>query len=103
MMAIYDAMPLMVCLVDPAGKVERINRTMAEFVASLPALTAPLPPGNLLGCVNALENPGGCGRAQACANCPLRLAVTKTSMTGQPCHQVEADMILSQSLSLIHI
>jgi len=97
MMAIYDAIPLMLCLVNPADRVERINRTMAEFVASLPALTAPLPPGNLLGCVNALENPGGCGRAQACANCPLRLAVTKTSMTGQPCHQVEADMSLSQS------
>ena len=96
MMAIYDAMPLMVCLVNPAGRVERINRTMAEFVASLPALTAPLPPGDLLGCVNALETPYGCGLGQACANCPLRLAVAKTSVTSQPCHQVEADMILSQ-------
>ena len=97
MMAIYDAMPLMVCLVDPAGKVERINRTMAEFLAALPALTAPLPYGDLLRCVNALETPYGCGLGQACANCPLRLAVTKTSVTSQPCHQVEADMILSQS------
>ena len=97
MMAIYDAMPLMVCLVDPAGKVERINRTMAEVVASLPTLTPPLPYGDLLGCVNALENPCGCGLGQACAICPLRLAVTKTSVTGQPCHQVEAAMSLSQS------
>ena len=96
MTAIYDALPLMTCLVNPGRQVERVNRTMVEFLGASPALATPLHPGELLGCINALNDPRGCGFGKPCETCPLNLAVTKTSVTGQPCRQVEADMFLSQ-------
>ena len=96
MTAIHDAMPLMICLVNPGGRVERVNRTMAEFVASPLALDSPLPPGELLNCLNALDDPRGCGFGKACETCPLRLAVRNTLATSQPCRQVEAEMCWSQ-------
>ena len=95
MAAIYDALPLMTCLVNPGRQVEHVNRTMVEFLGAPPALAMPLHPGELLGCLNALESPRGCGFGQACEICPLNLAITKTSVTGQSCRQVEADLILS--------
>jgi len=97
MMAIYDAMPLMVCLVNPGLQVESVNRTMAEFLGAPLALDTPLLPGDLLSCLNALDDPRGCGFGKPCPTCPLRLAVLNTSVTGQPCHQVETDMRLSQN------
>ncbi|MCX6921627.1 MAG: response regulator, partial [Verrucomicrobia bacterium] len=97
MAAVYDAIPLMICLVSPEGGVERVNRAMAQFAASLPTPTAPLSPGDLLGCVNALADPYGCSLGQACENCPLHLAIIKTSITGESCRQTEADMLLSQT------
>lgn len=49
MAAIYDAIPLMICLVNSRHQVERVNRTMAEFGVSPITLDAPQPPGSLLG------------------------------------------------------
>ena len=105
MMAIYDAMPLMICLVNPGHQVESINRTMAEFLAAPQALDTPLHPGGLLNCLNALDDSRGCGFGKSCQICPLRNAVLNTSATGQPCHQVETDMCLTQNglQRLVHL
>ena len=101
MAAIYDAIPLMICLVNSRHQVERVNRTMAEFGVSPITLDAPLPPGSLLGCIHAQEDPRGCGFGKPCATCPLRLAIARTSETGQPCCQVEAETSRSQAGGLV--
>ena len=94
--AIYDNAPLMMCLVNRQQQVERMNRSMAEFVGGQPSLDAPQHPGRILGCVNALDDPRGCGFGAQCQTCPLPLAVVKTFETGQPSRQVEAGMCLAQ-------
>ena len=90
--AIYDSAPLMICLVNRQREVERMNRTMAELVAERPPLDAPRHPGDLLGCVNALDDPRGCGFGTQCEACPLRLAMVTTFETGKSCRQIEAGM-----------
>ena len=101
MAAIYDAIPLMICLVNSRHQGERVNRTMTEFGVSPITLGTPQPPGSLLGCIHALEDPRGCGFGKPCETCPLRLAIARTSKTGQPCRQVEAEKSLSQAGGLV--
>jgi len=95
--AIYDATPLMICLLNPARQIERINRTMAEFIGHPITLDAPAQPGDLLGCVHALDDSRGCGFGEACETCALRAAIINTFETGEPCRQVEAQVFLSQA------
>jgi signal transduction histidine kinase/ActR/RegA family two-component response regulator len=92
--AIYDAIPLMMCLVNSDHQVERMNRAMAEFADEVVPQEPGPRPGDLLGCINAFEKPGGCGHGAECATCPLRMAVTRTFETGEPCREVEAGLLL---------
>ena len=92
--AIYDSAPLMMCLVNREHRVERMNRAMIEFAGVKPAPGSPQAPGDLLGCVNALDDPRGCGFGSQCGSCPLRLATVKTFETGEPCRQIEAGLLL---------
>jgi PAS domain S-box-containing protein len=94
--AVYDSAPLMICLVNRQRQVERINRTMAEFLRGQPSLDTPRYPGDLVGCVNALDAPRGCGSGARCQACPMRLAVVRTFETGQPCRQVDVAMVVSR-------
>jgi len=92
--AIYDSAPLMICLVNHQRQVERMNRTMAAFVGDQAPAAAPLCPGDLIGCVNALDDPRGCGFGAQCGTCPLRLGVLRTLEQGQSCRQVEAGLFV---------
>ncbi|MCX6915697.1 MAG: GAF domain-containing protein, partial [Verrucomicrobia bacterium] len=105
MAAIYDAIPLMICLVNSRHQVERVNRTMTDFGVSPITIDAPQPPGSLLGCIYAQEDPRGCGFGKPCETCPLRLAIARTSKTGEPCQQVEAEKSLSSAgvLRKVHL
>jgi PAS domain S-box-containing protein len=93
---IYDNAPFMMCLVNRQRHVERMNRTMAEFAGGQLSLDGLQHPGDILGCVNALDEPRGCGFGAKCQTCPMRLAVVKTFETGQPCRQVEAGLFLAK-------
>jgi signal transduction histidine kinase/ActR/RegA family two-component response regulator len=95
--AIYDSSPIMMCLVNRQGKVEQMNRTMLEFVGGVTSPDGQRFPGDLLGCVNALDDPRGCNFGTQCKTCPLRLAMAQTFETGQPCGQVEAELFLVRS------
>jgi len=92
--AIYDSTPLMLCLVNRQLGVERVNRTMAEFVRCNAPVAAGRYPGDLLGCVNALDDSRGCGFGALCGACALRLAAERTFETGEPCRQIEATLLL---------
>jgi two-component system cell cycle sensor histidine kinase/response regulator CckA len=92
--AIYDSTPIMMCLLNQELEVERINRSMAHFIG-LPVTELSLQgQGDLLGCINALDHPEGCGHGPRCQSCTLRLALTDTFLTGQPRRQVECPMFL---------
>jgi PAS domain S-box-containing protein len=94
--AIYDSTPVMICLVNRQRQVERMNRAMAEFVGGQPSLDTPPYLGDLLGCVNALDDPRGCGSGAQCQTCPIRLAVVRTFETGQPCRHVDVAMVVTR-------
>ena len=69
--AIYDSSPMMMCLVNSQHQVERMNRAMNEFHGgSWPVRIRPAP-GDILGCVDALENPQGCGSGKSLRELPL--------------------------------
>ena len=95
--AIHDSSPLMMCLVNRLHHVERMNRTMSEFAAAELSSDSGQGPGDILGCLNALEHPQGCGSGKLCQVCPLRSAISKTFKTGEPCRQVETRLVLARN------
>jgi len=46
-------------------------------------------PGEVLGCIRALDDPRGCGHSRYCATCPARTAFDKAMDSGQPVCGVE--------------
>ena len=96
MEAIYEGTPFMMCVINSQRHVERMNRTMVEFVGAEPSATKPQGLGDLLACLNSLENARGCGASERCNECPLRLAMLRTLISGQPCRQIEARLRLAR-------
>jgi len=94
---VYDSTPHMMCLVNRRHEVERMNRAMAEFAGCPPPQDLRRYPGDLLACVNALDDPRGCGSGTPCHTCPLRLAVIQTFTTGQTIRHLETRMFLAQN------
>jgi two-component system, cell cycle sensor histidine kinase and response regulator CckA len=93
--AIYDSTPVMLCLVDTDRQVVRLNRALAEMAGGSPERPASGAPGDVLGCVNALDDPRGCGYGPQCLTCSLRLAVLDTLRTGRPCRQLDTSLFLT--------
>ena len=94
--AIYEGTPIMMCVVNRKREVERINRALAEFIDCGEFEQRRHGPGDLLGCVNALDSARGCGSGSECHDCPLRKAVLDTFLTGRPCRHVESRMVLAR-------
>ena len=93
--AIYDSTPIMMCLLNEQGQIERMNRAMAELAKPLASDGKQLRPSEVLGCINALTAQEGCGSSQNCIDCPLKLAIQKTLQTGSVQNQVEASIQLA--------
>ncbi len=92
--AIYDGTPIMMCIVNRNGHVERVNRAMQELIPHHFDICQHEGPGKILGCINALDHPGGCGFSVKCGSCPLRNAMLETFATGKPRRQVRSRMFL---------
>lgn len=96
--AIYDSAPLMMCLMNDKRELERMNRAMADFAGrALPTNGEAGGPGDFLGCLNALDDPKGCGAGPGCVTCPLRLSLLETMRTGQPQRNVETTLFLARN------
>jgi signal transduction histidine kinase len=92
--AIYDSIPIMMCMVNSQAQIERMNRSMAEFVREISASETRRAPGDVLGCAQAIAAPKGCGSGDQCPFCHLRRTVVETFKTGQSCRQVEVELSL---------
>jgi hypothetical protein len=80
---VMDALPAMVFVVDRDMVVRKTNATARAFLAG-PAPAGPLQrSGDLLRCVHALANQGGCGRGDICRDCTLRGAAAE-AFAGKP-------------------
>jgi len=87
--AIYDHVQVMICVVDEHRHVLYANPALTKFTAvsedELKGGTA----CGAFGCINALDDPRGCGFGANCPNCALRLAMEDTITTGTEHTNVE--------------
>ncbi len=88
--AIYENAPLIMVLVDRERRVRKMNKLAEQFTGKEAAELIGRYGGEALGCLNALDDPLGCGFGAHCAQCPVRRTVLDTFETGHSHHQVEA-------------
>ncbi len=89
MKAIYDHAPVMMCVVDADRRVLYANPAFTAFTGvSEDGLKGGHACG-VFGCINALDDPRGCGYGTNCPNCALRLALEDTLKTGAGHRDVE--------------
>ncbi len=90
--AIYNNAPVLLMLVDGERRVRKVNGAAGEFVGRPPSEMIGLRGGAALRCLNALDDPRGCGFGPHCAQCAVRLAVADTLESGRGRSQVEASL-----------
>ncbi|MFA6433631.1 MAG: ATP-binding protein [Elusimicrobiales bacterium] len=91
---IFDAVNVGMFLLDERGAVKRINNAAANWIGRDAALSGSLQPGDLVGCVYALNDPAGCGHTPQCSSCPIRKTFETVLRSGKPVHGVEAQAVL---------
>ncbi|MEW5911476.1 MAG: PAS domain S-box protein [Thermodesulfobacteriota bacterium] len=90
--AIYENAPLIMLLVDQERRVLRINGFGQQFAGAPERELIGLRGGEALRCLNALDDPAGCGFGPECGQCTVRRTVVDTLETGQSHHLVEASL-----------
>jgi PAS domain S-box-containing protein len=87
--AIYDNAPTMMCVLNASRQVFYANRAFTEFVGRpLEELTLE-PACGVIGCLNALDDPRGCGHGPRCETCAVRLAMVDALATGRTHRGIE--------------
>jgi PAS domain S-box-containing protein len=81
---VYDSIPVMICQVNHQRKVLEANEYFKSFTGwpDHPISFSEKACG-VLGCVNSLDDPRGCGFGPNCKICSLRLAMMDTLKTGK--------------------
>jgi len=87
--AIYDHSPVMMCVADASNRVLYVNPAFAAFTGTRQEDLQGESPGGVLGCLQALGNPNGCGAGPSCSACTLRQALADTQATGATHHNIE--------------
>ncbi len=77
--AILDALPAAVFLMNRRVQIVDCNAAGLEMLGRGDKSDLPQLCGNALGCVHALESPGGCGTSPVCADCALRNSVKEST------------------------
>jgi two-component system, cell cycle sensor histidine kinase and response regulator CckA len=80
--AIYDYAPVMMCVLDGQRQVLYANRAFADFVGKNQSDLRAGSACGVFGCINALDDPRGCGYGPQCESCSVRLAIEDTYKTG---------------------
>jgi PAS domain-containing protein len=80
---LFDAMPMPVFVVDEDVSLLEYNAAAARLLGDDKQPVLHRRGGDVLHCLQALEAPGGCGRASACADCVVRQAV-QSALSGHP-------------------
>ena len=95
---IYDNVPVMICLLDEDRQVRYANPAFTAFVGcsedELKGETA----CGVMGCVNAMDAPQGCGYGADCKNCTLLAAINDTFKTGTCHHNIEKNMTIGSDV-----
>jgi len=94
---IFDVVNIGLLLIDEEGVVSKVNNTVSLWLGKDISLSQNRQPGNIMGCVHALNDPAGCGHTPYCSNCLIRNTFERVLRTGEPAHNVEiqANLLLS--------
>lgn len=76
--ALMDSFPCGVFIVDEQGRAQAINDTVERVLGVPEKDIIGKGSGEALGCINALDNPKGCGSGQSCNSCTLRKLAERT-------------------------
>ncbi len=92
--AIFDNAPFIMVLVDYDARILNINHSGEEFTSFSKEKSIGKLSGEVLHCVNSLNQPG-CGKNVECGNCPLRNLINRTFKEGKYFKNVEATFTIS--------
>jgi signal transduction histidine kinase len=80
--SLFDAIPVPAFAVDEDVRILHLNRAAAELAGpERPALNQR--GGEVLACLQAVNNPEGCGRGEACQSCVIRGSVVSAAAGGR--------------------
>lgn len=80
--SVFDAVPAMMLVVDEDVSICFWNAAASKLVGSNKDLIYKKRGGEVLGCVHATDDPGGCGRGAHCKDCVIRNAVNEAVRGG---------------------
>ncbi len=80
--AIYDAAPVMMCVIDENRRVLFANPAFTRFTGVSEEKLLGGSACGVFGCINALEDPRGCGFGSQCPACTLLEAIEDTFASG---------------------
>ena len=94
--AIYDGSPVMMCTLDADRHILSANRSFIKATGWPRSDDKPDRACGVMGCINALDDPRGCGYGPHCAACPLRRAIVDTLATGAEQENIECQFVLQR-------
>ena len=92
--AIHANAPAILFVLNEDLRAEKVNDLAARLAGLEPLALLGARAGGVLGCVNSLNHPRGCGYGTQCPQCSIRRAVEDTLMCGTPHEGVEAWLTL---------
>jgi len=92
--AISDGAPVMICVLDETRRVLTGNLAFRQASGWPDTAIRSDRACGVLGCINALDHPDGCGFGPRCAECRLRRAIEDTLATGRSHRDVECEATL---------
>jgi PAS domain S-box-containing protein len=89
---VYEHAPLIMLLLDGDCRIRRANKLAVQFTGNEASDLIGSHAGIALNCLNALDDPRGCGFGRRCQDCTVRRTVVDTFANGRSHHQVEASL-----------
>lgn len=87
--AIYDSTPVMMCVVNTARRILYANPAFIKYMGISDIAFVDGSACGVFGCINALDDPRGCGYGRNCSKCILRCSMQETFDTGTSCRDIE--------------
>lgn len=88
--AVYQNAPVLILLVNRDRRIRQINGAACDFTGRPASEMTGHSFGQAMRCLNALDDPLGCGHGPSCADCTVRNTVLDTLETGRSHYQLEA-------------
>lgn len=92
----FDSTPLILLLVDANFKVLKANQTALNIIdiSDEDEIVIENQPGQIINCINSMNDPRGCGYSSNCLKCALNLSVKETLANHSGVHKLESKIVM---------